>query len=302
MAGKKFAKYAKYSVSNLFGNQIPPRSVVLAGMADLEKHLTREFDARNKAAAEHAAIMERAHGSIRQLLGKEAGFAETAKLLREFQIARSKEQHRPPKPRTVKTRVFAASISATVAAPFNYDWTWTASTGSPYALSSSAARSSGMMRFNVNCGPNGSARASARNAVGIFFRPMTDNGILRVTARPSYSTMWGTFCSLASGSTDGWIGLYVGEYNLSGGFNSAPVNQQIQLFSDSSWWSGTGWQSSRNSGFPLSAQFDVDGSHWYALWVWSGGDASGAGSGFLSFGGGASSININVPSITWELF
>jgi hypothetical protein len=270
-------------------------------MADLEKHLTREFAARNKAAAEHAAIMERAHGSIRQLLGKEAGVGETAQFLREFQIARSKEQHRPPKPRTVKTRVFAASISATVAAPFNYDWTWTASAGSP-TLSCSAARSSGMMGFSVSCGVYGSASASARNAVGIFFRPMTDNGILRVTATPSYSTLWGTFCVLASAYADGWIGLYVGEYSLSGGFNSAPVNQQIQLFSDSSWWSGTGPQRSSNSGFPLSAQFDVDGSHWYALWVWSGGDASGAGSGFASYGGGISSINIQVPSITWELF
>jgi len=158
------------------------------------------------------------------------------------------------------------------------------------------------MTFSIwNAGND--ASGSARAAVGIYFRPTTANGILRLTSNPAFNFSWWTYCVLASAHSDAFIGLYVGRYTLSGGFDGAPVNQQISLWNDDSWWAGAGSHSGSNSAFPLFAQFNVDRSHYYALWVWCGGRASGAGWGSAFWGSGAgSNLSVTVPSIFWELF
>src|SRR5262245_28137063 len=114
--------------------------------------------------------------------------------------------------------------------------------------------------------------------------------------------MWSTYCVLASAHSDAFIGLYVGRYNVSGGFDGAPVSQIIRLWNDDSWWYGAGSHSGSNSGFPLIAQFNVDWSHFYALWVWCGGRATGEGFGTFSGSGAGSQLSVAVPSMTWELF
>src|SRR5262249_9727625 len=175
------------------------------------------------------------------------------------------------------TRIFPGSIGATVAPPFNYQWTWNATSGGP-SLSVSANRNTGQMGFSI-WNASRDASGTARAAVGILFRPITENGILRLSAKPAFNYLWWTICALASAHSDAFIGLYVGRYNWSGGFDAAPVSQMISLWNDDSWWAGAGSHSGSNSGFPLIAQFNVDRSHFYALWVWCGGRATGAGWG-----------------------
>ncbi|MBV8391390.1 MAG: hypothetical protein JO080_16410 [Mucilaginibacter sp.] len=110
-------------------------------------------------------------------------------------------------------------------------------------------------------------------------------------------------CVTDSVHADGFIGLYVGRYDLSGGFNGTVVNQQISLWNDSSWWAGTTGSGS-NSAFPLFSQFNVDSDHWYAMWVWCGTHIETAGfNNSPTWGSGAYGImDVTVPSITWELF
>jgi hypothetical protein len=148
---------------------------------------------------------------------------------------------------------------------------------------------------------NGGSSASARAALGIFFTPPTEGtSHFRFWANPAFNFFWDDYCNLDSAHTDGFIGLYAGEYDWSGGFAGAPVDQMIWLWSDDSWWFGASNQGS-NSGFSLSADFEVDNDHWYALWVWCGVDDSAAGLGGFFGSMSNSGLSISVPSMSWEL-
>jgi hypothetical protein len=170
----------------------------------------------------------------------------------------------PPQAQEVTQRIFTGSIGATVTAPYDYPWTWSTSTGSPQ-LSVSADKTTGRMSFDIWNNSN-DASGSAAAALGIFFKPMTASGILRLSSNPAFSYYWWTICSFASAHSDAFIGLYVGRYTLGNSFDGALVNQEIVLWSDDSWWSGAGSHQGENSGYPLFAQFNVDSSNWYALW------------------------------------
>lgn len=58
---------------------------------------------------------------------------------------------------------------------------------------------------------------------------MTANGIVHLWANPAISYDWWTICAFASAHSDGWIGLYVGEYTLAGDLSRVPVDQQLTL-------------------------------------------------------------------------
>jgi hypothetical protein len=92
------------------------------------------------------------------------------------------------------------------------------------------------------------------------------------------------------------VGLYIGEYDVNGGgFVTAPVDQQVNLWSDNSWWSGVGEQEGSNSGYPLYAELDVDNDHFYEIWVWGGTDVY-AGDGATRSGAAARAEILPRPS------
>jgi hypothetical protein len=136
--------------------------------------------------------------------------------------------------------------------------------------------------------------------VGIFFSPPTSNGILRIWSNPSYLYEGDTIAVLDWAYSDGWIGLYVGEFDLSGGFVASAIDQQTTLWSIDSWLQ-TVDQPGTSSGFPLFAELNVDNDHFYEIWVWCGVDSSAAGMGTFWGSGADSFLSITVPSITWEL-
>ncbi|HEY5358852.1 MAG TPA: hypothetical protein VIJ82_14440 [Streptosporangiaceae bacterium] len=70
---------------------------------------------------------------------------------------------------------------------------------------------------------------------------------------------------MAPGPTAG-PGCTSGKYDVDGnGFVGAPVDRQVSLWSDSSWWAGVGEQQGDNSGYPLFAELHVNNSHYYAI-------------------------------------
>jgi len=287
-------------IEALFGNYIAPEKMVLTGMKDLEYELNKVF----KTEVETRRQLENNTQILRDSLtsfGKDDKNAMAIKALKEMDRKESRMKLERPKFLKENQRIFTGSIAATVVPPFSYQWTWNAGSGGPDHLDVSANRVTGRMEFYAHTNPDHSSSGSVRTALGIYFRPVTSNGILRVSANPSINYRWWDYCAFASAHTDGFIGLYIGRYNLSGGFDAAPVNQQRSIWNDSSWWSGGGGSGS-NSGFGLSAQLNVDNSHWYALWVWCGGNVSAEGWHTFSGSGAGASMSVAVPSITWELF
>ena len=143
------------------------------------------------------------------------------------------------------------------------------------------------MSFDAYTGQNGKTAATAV-AVGGYFQPLADNGVLDVWANPSVSYMEDTWTVFDSAHAGNFIGLYVGQYTLQGEFVEAVIDQQIHI--------GDGDGS--NSGFPLFGSTPCDSDHFYEVWVWAGGDAEADGwslfwgSAALSYG------SIVVPSIS----
>ena len=295
----KLSLEKEVTVSSLFGHQVVPEEIVLAGMKDLENHLNETFkraQEQHELAARHTKVLQQ---SFLAPMDKDEKHIEAVKALKEISIRHSEVKAKAPEFTIDKQRIFTGSIGATVAPPYNYQWTWHTSSGTVDVLNTGATAGNGHMNLDIDS--NNQCSCSARTAVGIFFRPMTSDGILRVSANPAINFNWFDICAFDSTHSDGFIGLYVGRYNLSGGFDGAPVNQQIGLWNDSSWWSG-GSNSGDNTGFPLSSQFNVDSSHWYALWVWCGGNINCDGWGTFSGSGAGATLSVVVPSITWELF
>lgn len=289
------------TVESLFLNQVAPERIVLAGMKGLENELTNTFrtEQENRSQAErHNGVLQK---SFLASLSKDAKNKQAINALKQLHTKRSRIKLAAPKPVKERERIFTGLTAATVVPPFNYQWTWHSGSGFPDNLDVVANRNTGTMNFFLNTNPTYSSSDSHRTALGIFFKPLTENGVLRVSAAPAINFNWWDTCAFASAHTDAFMGLYVGRYNLNGEFDGSAVNQQISIWNDSSWWSG-GSGSGSNSGFPLSAQFNVDGNHWYALWIWCGGNVSSDGWHTFSGSGAGAALSVAIPSVTWELF
>ncbi|HEY8775685.1 MAG TPA: hypothetical protein VIM33_04280 [Gaiellaceae bacterium] len=281
----------------LYGGRIQPAAQALKGMRGLESDLEREFKQHAAYRDELKSLSAPVGDSLGRILGDEQGEAVRGLAALDQRLGRAKLS--PPAPPAEIERLSSGSISANVVPPLNYQWTWNAQNGGA-TVSTAATASNGRMSFNLwNNGRD--ATAWGRAAVGIYFRPIFANGILRISSNPAFNFNWWTICAFASAHSDAFIGLYVGKYTLAGGFDSAPVSQQVSLWNDDSWWSGASGSGS-NSGFPLSAWISVDNAHWYAIWIWCGGSVHGSGWGTFSGSGAGANLAVTVPSIMWELF
>jgi hypothetical protein len=285
----------------LVGKKIAPAAVINRGMKTIERQLQAEFRDEVKAETELDKRMSKIQSRLLSVVEKDPAVKREIQNLKKIHTREGKRKLTfPPLVREVES-IFTGSIGATVVPPYNYQWTWNASSGNP-TVSVAANRNTGTMNFGLWTNPSRSSSAQARAAVGIYFRPATRNGILRIWANPSFNYKWWTYCAFASAHSSAFIGLYVGKYTLAGGFVGAPVDQKISLWSDNSWWSGAGTKTGSNSGYPLFSQIAVDNSHYYAIWVWCGGRISGKGWGTFSGSGAGAYLNARTPSISWELF
>lgn len=302
MTAKPNRKGLAFPVESLFGGRVAPARLVQRGMADLERKLTQRFHAQEAARREHLAALAKIHGPVRKMLGDNEKIAAGVKALRDLQARYARKKLVVPTAPKVRERIFTSPIGATIVPRFNYDWTWQASSNSPETATSSADRNTGQMSFSAWSAVDHWSSANVRAALGIYFRPQVDNGVLILTSTPALNFGWGDWCGFDSCHSDGWIGLIVGRYNLSGGFDGWSVDEMVNLWSDDSWWHGAGWHTGTNSGYSLAAWFSVDSSHWYAMWVWCGGDISADGWGTFTGSGAASTMSVTIPSITWGLF
>jgi hypothetical protein len=294
---------ANLPIDALYGMEPPSEEEARRGLADLQRRFERQAEARAARAAgarEHGAALR---GLLNVTDESTRNATAAVRALRRESEAAAKRKVAQPKGHRARPRLFTGSIGATLTPPYNWSWTWKAGNGGPEVNSASADSRNGTWGVSDWTSQNDSSNASARAAVGVFFRPPTDTGFLQVWSNPALNDDWGDWCSTDGAGSDGWVGLYIGEYVVDGGgFVGAPVDQQISLWSDSSWWSGVGSQEGSSSGYPLFAQLNVDNDHFYEIWVWGGTDVYGAG--WSTFWGSAAGgdLSASVPSITWELY
>ena len=282
----------------LYGGHIAAPDVVLKGMAGLEQELSKRHNEQESQRATRRQYIQQGIKPLLDMIGKDQGAIQGVQGLSSLQQTSRKMLTPPVVPRE-SSRLFLLG-GATVAPPYNYQWTWDVISGTPPRESVTANSASGQMHFVVDTDHDKSSAGSTAAAVGIYFSPFIERGNLLISANPTFSSGWATWCFFNSAHSDGWIGLYVGSYDLSGGFAGAPVSLQFSLWSENVFFpDGPG-----NGGvgtMPLRANLSVDSNHYYAIWVWCGGSASGVG--WDNFFGSAaySEMYVSVPSITWEL-
>jgi hypothetical protein len=283
----------------LYGMEPPSEEQARHDLSHLQSQFEQRAGAQAASAADNMALVAALHRIVDL---KSAGTEELVKSLRAKQEQAARHRRSAPEMKESRARLFTGSLGATLTPPYNWSWTWHASNGASAINSASADNRSGKWSVSDWASLDNASNASARAAVGIFFRPPTATGLLRVWSNPAINFNWGDWCAFDGAGSDGWLGLYVGEYNVDGGgFAGAPVDQQINLWSDKSWWSGVGGHQGANSGYPLQATLEVDNAHFYEIWVWGGTDVYADGWGTFTGSGAGGDLSAWMPSITWEL-
>jgi hypothetical protein len=193
------------------------------------------------------------------------------------------------------------SIFHTATQPYPYDWTWNAKQGSP-SVGVTASRAAGTASFSLFSDLNQVSSASCAAAVGIYFRPVVANGILRVNSNPSLAWDAAALSVFNVAHSDGWVGLNIGRYTLAGGADGTPVDQRTKIWELNSGWLDTLYAKGSTTGYPLSAQIQVDSAHYYLVWVWTGGRISADGYYAVNGSCAWSTMSATVPAFSWELF
>jgi hypothetical protein len=250
----------------------------------------RRFEQRETLRKEQYSLTEAPLSLLRKLGEGNPTIEAAVKGARERSRARAKRSLHRPERAKVHARARLGSISVTFVPPY-WPWQWSASTGSATA-DVSADGNAGTMSFDAWTGQNGKT-ASTAVALGYYFQPLADNGIMEVFANPAFNYIWDSDNVFDNSHSGAFIGLYVGQYTLDGAFVQAVIDQQISL-----WNSGGGSDQGSNSGYPLFGWTPVDSDHFYEVWVWAGGDAEA--DGWSAFWGSAalSAANLVVPSIS----
>ncbi|MGZ3458514.1 MAG: hypothetical protein ACXU86_08415 [Archangium sp.] len=281
------------------GGKAPPESVGRRGMADLEHELVAHFERELKRIEDARKLQARLQRPLRRALEKDADLAQVRRSLQEQERRAGKQQLQAPRAVEDRPRIFTGSIGAARTPPFDYGWRWSSLSGGAQ-ISTTARLITGDMSFTIGNNSHESA-GKAAVALGIYLRPITESSVASFFSTPFYDFMWWDYCFFDFAYSDGWLGLYVARYKLDGTFDGALVNQQLQLWADSSWFMGAGYHADFDRAFPLFARFQVDRSHYYLLWVWAGGMASSAGWDSFAGSGASSNLWVRIPSMTWQL-
>ncbi len=278
----------------LSGGKPLPSAAVLAGMRGLEQEILRESRRDWSRQLEATKRLNKICAPLVSIIRDGATDRDPS-----FHPPRSggKERRLPrPRARREKERIYLGSLGALVPPPYDYSWILAGGGGAVQI----ANASTGELSFGMDAFGDNNYNVSAGCAVGIYFRPVTDSGRLSVWAEPSFYEMWSDSAIFASAHSDGFIALYIAEYDSAGKFLDAVVNQHHTLWSDDSHLSDSGQHEKSNPGYSMTASCSVKQSSQYVIWVWIGGRASAH-----HWSGGsasaASAMSAFVPAITWEL-
>ncbi len=283
------------------GNAISESSLI-KGMAGYDRKLKAKAEKEFADKIRFEKSKEGLYKPIRELISKDKRSPESYKASSRISLNRRPRILLPATPEET-ARVYLGSLGGKAVAPYGYARTWAWKKGKAFKPEKlDANKKKGSMEISLNWNINGYYAAKSRAAVGIYFHPATENGILRVRSNISYNALWDTTCYYYTAETEGWAGFKIERYNYSSKqYVDTIINQRKILFKDSSWWDGVGIQEESNTGFGLKAEVDVDSAHYYIIWVRCGARVQSDFSGFY-WSAAAAELKIKVPSISWELF
>ena len=279
--------------------ETPPKKMVEASRRKLTSIFEQEFRKSTERRKSMQKIQKGLYSPFLEPLKQNKSHQDLVKQMARQNVARTREKLKPPVSAPAESRVFVHSIGLTKTAPYDWPWTWSATNGSPDAPSVNADQNAGNLSFLVDSGDGGGSAAAA-TAVGFYFRPAIENvGIMQVTSNPSLQWSWWTYNVFDSSHSDGWIGIYVGSYDLNG-TQYTHVDQRVTLWSEDHSFLASPDGSGSNSGLPLLEGQFINSDSFFEVWVWCGGSVSGAGQGFLNGSWAGSAISAHVPFIQLE--
>lgn len=266
--------------------QRPSDAVLAESKKRLDAMFQKRFEDLQAQRNAQRRIEAASFDVLRGLAKEDPKLAAAVEDAKNYAAARAKVRAKPPERIPVEGRQHIGSVSVTMVPPF-WPWQWNAQTGQDATGTTNVDPNAGAMWFDAWTGNNGKTAATAV-ALGGYFQPLADNGVLMVFANPSVSYDEDTWTVFDSAHAGNFLGLYVGQYTLQGEFVQAVIDQQIHI------GNGTG----STSGFSLFGTTPCDSDHFYEIWVWAGGDAEA--DGWSAFWGSAAIAwgNITVPSIS----
>jgi hypothetical protein len=191
----------------------PPEGMLRASKKRLDEMFKKRFSAEVAAREQLEKVTKAFYQPYHEQAKMDKEVQRSIKALSK--LAGRRQKLVVPETAPVKRVVSLGPLGMTLPPPYTWTWTWSATNGSPRTPAVTADKNSGRMSFFLDGGDGGSASAAV--ALGIYLRPpIQDLGILQVKASPAFSYIWWTFNTFASSHSDGWIGIYVGEYTLNG--------------------------------------------------------------------------------------
>ena len=297
MATKRSNDTVDARLNGLMGRAPLPEDLVRASMQELERSLVAELAERGARESEASALRKTIYAPI---IATAQSDAEAVRAARDFRhLGPKKTRVNPPMLVSIDPEIFTGPLGASLVPPFPYAWQWSGIQGDARG-GADAIGAKGTIGLWTDADRSDSGSASVRGALGIYFYPPTQAGVLQFWSTPAISWWWSDYAVLDTAHTDAFMGLYVGSYDLNGAFAGAVVDQRHSLWDDTSHFTQTD-DHGTNSATTVSTQLWVDNAHQYILWLWCGTAASGPGNGGLFSGGGASSsLSVTIPALCWS--
>jgi hypothetical protein len=266
----------------------PSEEHVEQSRARLNAMFDRRFERWDALHTERRSLDSASFNVLRGLVKGDPTLAAAVQRARAATLA--KRPLHPPEQTKVRARARLGPVAVTLVPPF-WPYQWSATTGSAQGIVG-ADGNAGTMNFDASSGDNGKT-ASTVVGLGYYFQPLADNGIMQVSANPSFNYSWSSRNDFDSSHTRAYFGLHIEAYTLSDVYVQTVIDQQIIL------WDSTGGEDyGSNSGYPLFASTPVDSDHYYDIWVLAYGDAEGDGWSAAWGSAADSSASFVVPSIS----
>jgi len=305
VANKSRQKNSAPSKAKLVGSPTPLISAekAIGGISEfhygLRARFNQEVALRQQADREAAAAMAPLTEMIKQNKDSVAALQRRRKLL----ASRPNTRAAFPKFKgKLERHVRAGSMLNVEVPPYDYEWgdqgsentNGTTTWGTFVALKADA-------RMNVTTYAASGGLGWASAGLGKVFQPAgRDATYVRIGLYAPYDYNWWDDSNIETAHTDGFIGVLVQSWDLSGNNFQTDMDRRIPLWSD-----GTSWTESHSDSsdgyYPSDTYFWAWSSRIYVVWAWCGASCDGS-SGSIFYSTAFDTLSISMPFMVFEQF
>jgi len=266
---KKTRDDFKQRFAAFHGGKPLAQKLALKGMSEVEYSLTERFNERIARQAEAAEDFRKIQAPISDLIAKDKRVAEGLRGFHKMTARLGKRRIAPPPSRSpkIEPRIIPGSIITVNSTPYDYQWTAGGQSGRGFAGENSG-KTDGTALVYATGNSGGSASASA--GIGKYFRPISENALVRFTPLVEYNYFWYDNSTYVTAHNDGFVGVFIQSFDLRGGDPRTEVDIRPLLWSDGTSWfqvhhdeqTGTVWPYAETVYFPATS------NRQYIVWVW----------------------------------